>query len=478
MHAAIETITTTDLRKQAFSDDALGDHDAVGLAELLARRELSARDLVVAAIARAEKVEPALHAIASEHFERALRGAADRAPGFFSGVPTFIKDNTPVAGMTTNHGSAAVHSQPAREHGAYAKQYLAQGFVCLGKSALPEFGLNASTEPMHASPTRNPWHLDHSCGASSGGAAALVASGVVPIAHANDGGGSIRIPAACCGLVGLKPTRGRHVLSEAARAMPVNLHGEGVVTRSVRDTARFHAEAEKYHRDARLPPLGLVNGPSQRRLRIGLVIDSVTGAVTDAATRAAVEQAARLLADQGHDVEEVTIPFTPQFTDDFLVYWGFLAFALRWAGKRVIDPSFDRSKVDGLTVGLSRHFNANFHRLPGALRRLHRSRDLYAAMFKAQDVMLTPVVSHTTPKLGYLSPEVASDELIERLVQYAAFTPLANATGAPAISLPFASTDEGLPIAIQLWAAHGDERTLLELAFEVEQAKPWRKIFS
>src|SRR6185436_8684944 len=103
---------------------------------------------------------------------------------------------------------AAVHSQPAREHGAYTKQYLAQGFVCLGKSALPEFGLNASTEPAHASPTRNPWHLEHSCGASSGGAAALVASGVVPIAHANDGGGSIRIPAACCGLVGLKPTRG------------------------------------------------------------------------------------------------------------------------------------------------------------------------------------------------------------------------------------------------------------------------------
>lgn len=231
-----------------------------------------------------------------------------------------------------------------------------------------------------------------------------------------------------------------------------------------------------FRRDTRLRPIGLVEGPGKRRLRIGLMIDSVTGAVTDAPTRAMVEQAAHLLADQGHAIEEIAVPFTSKFTADFLVYWGFLAFALRWAGKRIIDPSFDRSKLDGLTIGLCRHFQANFHRLPGALRRLHRSRDQYASIFQGYDAMLTPVVSHTTPRLGYLSPSVASEELIERVVRYAAFTPLANAAGAPAISLPFGGTDEGLPIAIQLWAAHGDERTLLELAFEIEQAKPWRKI--
>lgn len=460
----------------AFSNDVLGDHDAVGLAELLGSGQVSARELVVAAIARAEKVEPLLHAVAAECFERAVEAAERPAEGFFSGIPTFIKDNTPFGGMTTNHGSAAVSSQPAREHGIYTKQYLAQGFVCLGKSALPEFGLNATTEPAHASPTRNPWDLEHSCGASSGGAAALVASGVVPIAHANDGGGSIRIPAACCGLVGLKPTRGRHVVSESARSLPVNIHGEGVVTRSVRDTARFHAEGESYHRNTSLPPLGLVEGPGKRRLRIGLMIDSVNGIATDAATRATVEQAAKLLADQGHRVEPISIPFTSQFTEDFLVYWGFLATALRYGGKRVIDPSFDRSKLDGLTLGLSRRFGKTFHRLPGALRRLHRTRDQYASMFVEHDALLTPVVGHTTPKLGYLSPTVAIDDLLERLVRYAGFTPLANAAGAPAISLPFGSLEEGLPIAIQLWAAHGDERTLLELAFEVEQAKPWRKI--
>lgn len=464
------------LTQHAFSNDILGDHDAVGLVALIERREVSAPEIVAAAIARAEKMEPVLRPIEAECFARALKEADRPARGFFAGVPTFIKDNTPFAGLATNHGSAAVRSQPALEHGAYAKQYLAQGFVCLGKSALPEFGLNASTEPVHRSPTRNPWHLEHSCGASSGGAAALVASGVVPIAHANDGGGSIRIPAACCGLVGLKPTRGRHVRSEAARSLPVDLASEGVVTRSVRDTARFHAEAEKYHRDTRLPPLGLVAGPSKRRLRIGLMIESVTGATTDAATRATVEQAAGFLADQGHHVEEISVPFPSEFTQDFLVYWGFLAFALRWAGTRIVDPSFDRSKLDGLTIGLSRHFHRNFHTLPGALRRLHRSRDQYATIFERHDAMLTPVVSHTTPKLGYLSPEVPSGELIERLVRYASFTPLANASGAPAISLPFGSSEEGLPIAVQLWAAHGAERTLLELAFEIEQARPWRRI--
>jgi len=466
----------SEARIHAFSDNVLGDHDAVGLAELIRRGDVSSRELVVAAIERAEKVEPVLRAIAAECFQRALDAAEHPAPGFFSGIPTFIKDNTPFAGMTTNHGSAAVHSQPAREHGVYTKQYLAQGFVCLGKSALPEFGLNATTEPEHALPTRNPWHIEHSCGASSGGAAALVASGVVPIAHANDGGGSIRIPAACCGLVGLKPTRGRHVISESARSLPVNVHGEGVVTRSVRDTARFHAEAEKYHRETSLPRLDLVEGPGKRRLRIGLMIDSVNGMATDAATRATVEQAAKLLADQGHQIEQISVPFTSQFTEDFLIYWGFLATALRYGGKRVIDPSFDRSKLDGLTLGLSRRFGRTFYRLPGALRRLHRSRDQYAAIFEKRDAMLTPVVGHTTPKLGYLSPTVAIDELVERLVRYAGFTPLANAAGAPAISLPFGSSEEGLPIAIQLWAAHGDERTLLELAFEIEQAKPWRKI--
>jgi amidase len=258
----------------AFRDDVLADHDGVALAELIARGEISAAEVVEAAIARAERVAPPLNAIAAERFAQA-RSEAERLPGGrFAGVPTFIKDNTNFTGLTTNHGSAAVRSQPAAKMGVYAEQYMAQGFICLGKSSLPEFGLSATTEFADGGATHNPWHTDYSCGASSGGSAAMVAAGVVPIAHANDGGGSIRIPAACCGLIGLKPSRGRHVTPEAAQSLPINIISEGVVTRSVRDTATFHAEAEKYYRNPKLPPLGLVEGPGARRLRIGVVVDS------------------------------------------------------------------------------------------------------------------------------------------------------------------------------------------------------------
>ncbi len=193
----------------AFQDDALGHHDATGLADLIRRGELSVAEVTAAAIARARQVEPFIQGIAYEAFDQARKRTA--TGGFFHGVPTFIKDNTDVAGMPTCHGSEAVPSRVATKTSPLAEQMLAQGYVCLGKSTLPEFGFNASTEHASAPPSRNPWNLAYSTGASSGGSAALVAAGVVPLAHANDGGGSIRIPAACCGLIGLKPSRGRLV---------------------------------------------------------------------------------------------------------------------------------------------------------------------------------------------------------------------------------------------------------------------------
>lgn len=196
-------------RLHAFRDDVLASHDAVALAALIARREISAQEACAAAVARAEAVG-ALGAVACADYARALQRAGHPSPGPLSGVPTFVKDNVDVAGLPTRHGSAAVPAHPARQDGPFVRQFLDQGLIPLGKSRLPEFGFNATTEFADgAPPTRNPWHTGHSSGASSGGAAALVAAGVVPIAHANDGGGSIRIPAACCGLVGLKPSRGR-----------------------------------------------------------------------------------------------------------------------------------------------------------------------------------------------------------------------------------------------------------------------------
>ena len=460
----------------AFSGDILSDLDAVGIAELIRSGAVSAREVAEAAIARAHQVESHINAIELAAFEQALATADTRTSGIFAGVPTFVKDNTDIRGLPTNHGSQAVNARPAKADGAFARQYMDQGFVCLGKSTLPEFGFNASTEYMGNAPTRNPWHTDYSSGASSGGSAALVAAGVVAIAHANDGGGSIRIPAAACGLIGLKPTRGRLVDSEATRSLPVNIVSEGVVTRSVRDTAHFYAGAEQSYRNRKLAPVGLVKGPGTRRLRIGLVHDSITGNATDAETRATVNATAALLESMGHDVMEMPLPITKTFASDFSIYWGMLSFLVSTFGKKIMSPDFDASKLDNLSRGLASHYKKNALKTPMVLYRLRKSRDDYARIFDDYDLILSPVLAHTTPKLGHLSPEQDFDSLFERLLNYVSFTPLNNASGGPAISLPMGATSLGLPIAVQFSANHGDERTLLEIAYALEEAKPWRRI--
>jgi amidase len=462
-------------RLHAFRDDALAAHDAVALAALIARGEISAQEACAAAVARAEAVG-ALDAIACADYERALQRAARPPPGPLSGVPTFVKDNVDVAGLPTRHGSAAVPARPASSDGPFVRQFLAQGLVTLGKSRLPEFGFNATTEFADgAPPTRNPWHTGFSSGASSGGAAALVAAGVVPIAHANDGGGSIRIPAACCGLVGLKPSRGRFIDDKAARSLPINIISDSVVTRSVRDTAHFVAAMERSWRNRRLPDVGLVEGPGRTGLRIGVVYDSIVGNRTDAVTREAVRRTASVLAGLGHRIEEIPAPVPASFADDFTLYWGFLAFMVSRFGHRVVAPGFEAGRIDPLSRGLAALFRARMHRFPGALLRLRRARLQYADTFErlGYDAVLSPVLAHAPPPLGFLAPDQDFATLLERLRNYVSFTPLNNIAGSPAISVPAGTSDDGLPIGVQLQSRHGDERTLLELAHALEQAQPW-----
>ncbi|MFJ9388109.1 amidase [Nocardioides sp. NPDC101246] len=466
---------TAPARVHAFADDALGDHDAVELARLIRTGELSAAEVEAAAVARLRRVVPELHAMAYEAYDAPRR--ADTDTGLLHGVPTLLKDNTDLRGMPTNHGSEAFDARAASHDGRYTAQFLSSGMTVLGKSRMPEFGLNATTEFRSGPPTPNPWNPRHSVGASSGGAAALVAAGAVPIAHANDGGGSIRIPAAAAGLVGLKPSRGRHIDGETARTLPINMVSEGVVTRTVRDTATFHAALERHWRNPALPPLGLVEGPARRRLRVAMIIESVTEAVVDTQTKAAVERTATLLEEQGHTVEPVPIPVDARFGDDFLSYWGLLAFLAGNLGRLTIDRTLDTGRLDGLTDGLRRAFTSGgWRRTPTALLRLRRAAAAYATLFDHHDVVLCPVVAGVTPPLGHLSPNVPFEELVDRLQRHVAFTPLQNITGAPAISLPMALSEEGLPIGVQLSAAYGDERTLLELAYALEEQSPWRPI--
>lgn len=461
----------------AFTQDALGTDDAVALVQRLKRREVSATELVDAALRRAAQVNPALHAIAFLDEQHAKQHAKHASQGVLAGIPSFIKDNTDVVGWPTRQGSRAVVARPAAQHGAFAAQFLAQGLIVLGKSTLPEFGFNASTEPAFAAATANPWDTRYSAGGSSGGAAALVAAGVVPIAHANDGGGSIRIPAACCGLVGLKPTRGRTIPDDRTKILPINIVNDGVLTRSVRDTALFFAGAERHWQNPKLPPIGWVTQPSPERRRIGVVVDSITGRPTDTDTRAAVEHTAVLLEQLGHQVELIPVPASPIFADDFNDYWAFLAFLVSTFGKVNFGREFDALHMDALSHGLVQRFRARGWRLPQVLYRLKQTEAQARRLTAQYDAILSPVLAHTTPRLGHLTPEQTFDELMDKLRHYVSFTPLNNANGTPAISLPLGRTSQGLPIGVQLSAAHGAERILLELALELEEASPWQQLY-
>lgn len=461
----------------AFTDDALGELDAVALVDALRTGKVSPTEAVDAAIARVEKVNPVLNGLAHESFSRARAlAAAARGGGFFAGVPTFIKDNVDVEGMPTMQGTDAWEPQAHPRHGEFAEFYLATGMIPLGKTQLSEFGFSGSAEHPRIGAVRNPWDTDHTAGASSSGSGAFVAAGVVPIAHANDGGGSIRIPAACNGLVGLKPSRGRLPQDKMSRQMPVKLVSDGVLTRSVRDTAAFYREGERIWRNRALLPIGAVSGPGAERLRIAVVTRSITRDC-DPAMRENTLRTAALLDDLGHRVDHLDHnPVPERFADDFLVYWAALAMALVRGGQRTFGKSFDRSRLDNLTLGLDRHARRNLHRLPSAITRLSRLRRVTTRFYQDYDVLLTPTLAQDSPRIGHLDPTADYQQVIDRLIDWVAFTPLQNTTGEPAISLPLAQSADGLPVGMMLAAPLGHDRRLLELAYELEAARPWPRI--
>jgi amidase len=461
----------------AFGDDALGDFDAVGLADAIRSGKVSRAEVVEAAIARTEAVNPALNGLAYQAFDRA-RTEASKPPkaGFFSGVPTFVKDNVDVAAMPTMQGTDAWDPRPAAVDGDFAALYLATGLNPLGKTQLSEFGFSAATEHPRLGPVRNPWDTDYTAGASSSGSAAFVAAGVVPIAHANDGGGSIRIPASCNGLVGLKPTRGRMPLDKQMRQMPLRVVHNGVVTRSVRDTAAFYRAAERVSPCRRLPAIGDVTRPGTQRLTIAVITRSLFRE-SSPEIRELTLKAAALLEELGHRVQHIDRPPVPKyFADDFILYYAFLGFAMARNGHRMFGPSFDRGKLDNLTLGFEHHAARNLHRVPLAIVRLRAMRRRTARLFRTYDAVLTPTLADPPTRIGHFDPTASYEQIIKRLMDWVAFTPLQNATGEPAISLPLAQSANGLPVGMMLSADMGAEVRLLELAYELEEAQPWARI--
>ncbi|MEO0398763.1 MAG: amidase [Pseudomonadota bacterium] len=445
--------------------------DGVETAARIKSGDLTAVEAVSAAIDRAKTVNPAINALVADTFDSARSAAAEGRAGPFGGVPSFVKDLTDVIGQPTHYGSRAFKGYVAERQSAFADAYLASGFISIGKSATPELGITATTEPLSHGPTRNPWNLNHSAGGSSGGAAALVAAGVTPIAHASDGAGSIRIPASNCGLVGLKSTRGRLPSGRLGDGPPLELSVQGCLSRTVRDTAAFLAAISAAAGSEK--PIRMVTGPARARLKIGFHIDPVVGVDVAPEVVAAVRQAAVLCEDLGHEVEEIATPYDASFAGDMKIYFaGLVAGGVaEWSQMSGRAPTY--SDFEPLTFDLVRFYEAHKSQMPAVTGRLVDYARVFDGAFGEKDILLSPTLATPAPEIGFLRTDLDWETMWSRVLSVAPFTQAQNVAGVPAISLPLAQTPGGLPIGAQFTARSGADEMLLELAYELEEAAPW-----
>jgi amidase len=452
--------------------------DATAMAADIRAGRVSAAEAVETAIRRAEALQGTLNIIVNSDFDRALAKAKAGTPsGPFGGVPFLVKDLADYKGLPSRGGSQSRRfAPPATTQDPNIDAFDHAGLVTIGKSATPEFGFLPTTEPIASGLTRNPWDLDRSAGGSSGGSSVAVAAGVVPVAHATDGGGSIRMPSSHCGLFGLKPSRGRVVGTEGQRTI-LDFGVEHVVSRSVRDSAGLFALTESAAPGAPLPPIGLVTGPAKRRLRVGVLLENSAGHSATPEVVAATDHAAKLVAGLGHRIEYVHLPYDGgQFMRDFVLFWA--AGALRDAEgvARDLGRAPDERDLEPFSLGLvDMARKAGPAAMGPVLSRLEANALAYDTWFAAYqlDVVLSPVLSSGPPLLGAVGPLVPFDTLVARLVEYVGYTPIHNIAGAPAMSVPLYWTQAGLPIGTQFGARAGRERMLFELAYELEAANPW-----
>lgn len=456
--------------------------DATAQAALVRRREVAPIELVDAAIARVEALDGPLNAIIAPLFEQARAQARRKRHtiGPFEGVPFLVKDLSSLGGAPLTFGSKLFARHKVRRSEPSVEASLDAGLIAIGKSNTPEFGLIGVTEPLLYGPTRNPWALDRSPGGSSGGAAAAVAAGLTPIADAGDGGGSIRIPASCCGLVGLKPSRDRAILPKAETPGDLSVHL--AVSRSVRDTAQMLAIKERGVLAAGLEPIGLVEGPSRRRLRIAVSSVSNNGRPPEPEVARALEEVAALCEDLGHTVEWDEPHFDREAAiERFLVYWSAIPAKIERMLFMLRIIAWNWEPIEEALEPWTRSL-AEWHRRRLVIEDDPMEKSLaffddvarrYAAFFQKYDLILTPVLRGPPAMIGEYDTKMPFDALLEKLVDYIAYTPIFNAIGAPAISLPLSETSDGLPIGAHFGAAVGAERRLLELAYELEAARPW-----
>jgi Asp-tRNA(Asn)/Glu-tRNA(Gln) amidotransferase A subunit family amidase len=460
-------------------------YDGLGLAALVKKRAVSASELLEAAIARCEQRNPALNAVVIPMFEQARAAAkADVPRGPFEGVPFLLKDlHLNVPGVRTTNGSSLyANNTPATESELIAR-YRRAGLVVFGKSASPEFGLTCTTESRLFGQTRNPWNAEHTSGGSSGGASAAVAAGLVPLANASDGGGSIRIPASCCGLFGMKPTRARTPLGPDSGEGWSGMSCVHAVTRSVRDSAALlDATAgpdlgAPYAAQPPLRPWLAEVGAHPGRLRIALDTDTWNEAATHPDCRAAAEDAAKLCESLGHHVERAR--FSPSSTEELRKSaLTVIAANIRWAieegaRKQGRAPQQDDVEPGTWLIGsLAKGLDSVAY--AGAIKVLHRTGRELARFLSKFDALLSPTMGTPPPKLGVLSlsaPDLQQQTRV--LMEATGYTQLANTAGTPAMSVPLYWNAAGLPIGVQFIGRHDDEATLFRLAAQLEQARPW-----
>ena len=464
----------------------LDTHDALGLAELVAKRQVSPSELLEAAIGRAEALNPRFNFMAQKHYDYGRAAIAKGLPpGPFSGVPWLLKDlNTYIAGLPTENGSRFYKGYRPTVTSELVRRIEAAGFVIFGKTTVPELGLTGTTENKLTGDTRNPWNPKHITGGSSGGAAAAVAAGVLPAAHATDGGGSIRIPASCCGLFGLKPSRGRVPMGPPRTEGWGGLSVHHAVTRSVRDSAAILDATQGPEPGSRyaaptpaetfLSQVGRAPGP----LRIALMLDAPSGSPVDRECIDAARKAARLCESLGHHVEEAA----PKLD---IAAMGAASFVL--IGSSVAADMTDRAKATGIPIGPDvlepitlgfvgfgqKATGMDFARANSTLQAAAISMAQFMANY---DVILSPTLAKPPLELGQinLAPDVDFAAWGQRAATFSPFTQIANMTGQPAMSVPLGMSAQGLPIGVMFMGRYGDEATLFRLAGQLEQAAPWK----
>ncbi|MEM8950820.1 MAG: amidase [Pseudomonadota bacterium] len=460
--------------------------DGLGLGVQVRSGEISALELLEAAIARTEAVNPSLNAVVTKVYDQALVAAKHAKPtGAFAGVPFLLKDlGGALGGVPFTGGSRLFKDACPPADSVLVQRYKAAGLIPFGRTNTPEFGLNASTEPVLFGPTRNPWDLTKTPGGSSGGSAAAVAAGLVPLAHASDGGGSIRIPAACCGLFGLKTTRARNTMAPYLGESLSGCSVEHVVSRTVRDSAAAldatagPAPGDPYMAPPQMSPFLDQVDTEPKQLRIAIATSSFSNLPVHPDCVAATEHAGKLCEQLGHIVEPAGPTYDAERLDEdynMLFAVGASANIRQRAAALGLEVAPDKlERVTWAMIEKAESLSATDY--VQLINRLHSiSRDI-CSFFERYDLLLTPTLAQPPVPLGHL--DMMSDDLddyVDRLWRFACFTYQFNVTGQPAMNVPLFWNDDSLPIGVQFVGAYGDEATLFQLAGQLERAASWHE---